>query len=175
MNRDLACKHWYVAYTYPKAEKKIKRTLEQLGVDTFLPLYKAKKQWSDRVKTVELPVFPNYIFIHTSLSEMYILPRINGIVRYVKFGGKAATLNSNDMELLRMMLSENATVSSIETGQIGMKLRISYGSLTGMEGTLIGRKGRDKLIVQIEFLNRVVSVEVSSAQVEALGIFAENV
>lgn len=159
-------KSWYVAYTYPNAEKKVKRMLEQSGVTSFLPLQKVVRKWSDRTKKLELPFFPNYIFIYTSFKEMHIPLKIKGILRYVTFEGNAATISDGVIESLKKILIGEAVVSNKAFHQVGTPVKITRGPFVGIEGKIARQNGKTRLLVQIKSLNRVVSVDISSDMVE---------
>jgi transcription antitermination factor NusG len=163
-------KNWHVAYTYPKAEKKVQRMLDKLGIVSFLPLHKEIRTWSDRKKQIELPLFPNYIFIYTSLRERYKPLQVKSIVSYVSFDGKPATVPESVIDSLRTILNLNVEVTNEHCNlyEIGNRVTITEGPFAGIEGILLKKNGKSRLVLQIESLNREVSVEVAVSMVVPL-------
>jgi transcription antitermination factor NusG len=162
-----ASKDWHIGYTCPKAEKRVHKKLEIMGVTSFLPLQKVIKNWSDRKKKLEIPLFPNYIFIHTSPSERYDILQVNGLVRYVTFEGKPATVPDSLINSLQKMLSGDLEVTN-EQFIAGMAVKIIDGPFAGIEGQLIRNNGKSRLFVQINVLQRNVSVDISASSIVLL-------
>lgn len=96
---------WQVIYLYPNYEKKVYAALTKMKVEAYLPLYLVKRKWSDRVKILEKPLFPNYLFVRPNDREMYGLLNVPGIVRYVVFDGKGATLSHNEVMQIRSLIA----------------------------------------------------------------------
>jgi transcription antitermination factor NusG len=121
---------------FQKAEKQVKISLDRMSVVSFLPLQKVTRIWSDRKKQLELPLFPNYIFIYTSSRDRYKSLQIKSILNYVSFAGKPATVPENVIVSLQKILSENIqlTEESFSSDTIGMPVLITEGPFTGIEG-----------------------------------------
>ena len=81
---------WYVLYTAPRAEKQVRDRIDALGVECWLPLHRAPRVWSDRVKIVELPLFNSYLFVRCTDPELRNLTRVYGVARIVYYNGKPA-------------------------------------------------------------------------------------
>ncbi|AXY73677.1 UpxY family transcription antiterminator [Paraflavitalea soli] len=158
---------WHIVYTYPKAERKVYSKLVNRGVVSFIPLHKVIRQWSDRKKQLEVPLFPNYIFVQVPPAERFELLRIDGIVKYISFDGKPATVSNTLIDTLKKMLSGNIEVSNEQFIE-GTRIRISHGPFTGAEGLLIRKNGSRRLVVQIDALQRSVSVDISASSVVQL-------
>lgn len=158
---------WYIAYTYSKAERKALEKMENMGVSSFLPLHKVVRNWSDRRKIIEVPLFPNYIFIYTSASHMHELLKLKELIRYVTFDGKAATVEDDLIVSLKKMAGHDVEVSTFSYVP-GTSVRIEEGPFTGVEGVLVRQNGTNRLVVQIQALQRLVSVEISSSRVRPL-------
>ena len=129
-----------------------------MGVSSFLPLQKVIRVWNDRKKKLEVPLFPSYIFIYTSAVERYQLLTIDGLIRYVTFEGKPATISSTVIDSLKKMLVSDVEVSS-ESFIAGMPVKINDGPFIGAEGILIRKNGKARFVVQIDALQRTVSVD----------------
>lgn len=78
---------WYVLYTAPRAEKQVRDRINALGVECWLPLHRAPRVWSDRVKIVELPLFNSYLFVRCTDPELRNLTRVYGVARIVYYNG----------------------------------------------------------------------------------------
>ena len=168
MDSTTIARNWYVAYTFPKAEKSIQKNLEIMKITSFLPLYEVIRRWSDRRKKILAPLFPNYIFIYSSHHERYKALKLKGIVKYVSFGGKPAIIENEQIESIKKIIIGNIEVNPIEYLKPGKSIKIIQGPFLGAEGILEEVKGGMRLIVQLNCLNRAVSVHVSANMVSPL-------
>lgn len=168
MKLDSMKMNWYVAYTCPQAERKAKAKLDGLQVKTFLPMQKVVRQWSDRKKTLEVPLFPNYIFIYTNSFERYNIIKMPELVCYVTFEGQVAVVPDTTMEVMEKLLSGNVEVSNENFAKVGSKIKITSGKFAGVEGTLLRQNGRTRVVVRIEALRRSISIDISASCVEAV-------
>ena len=157
-------REWRIIYTRPKAEKKIFTTLLTKEIASFLPLHYEIRKWSDRKKKLEVPLFPNYIFVNVSPFEQYEPLRINGVIRYVSFNGKPATVPGALITNLNKILQGNVQVSN-EKFVEGAQVKISNGPFAGAEGLLVRKNGTSRLVILINALQRSVSVDISADSV----------
>jgi transcription termination/antitermination protein NusG len=142
---------WFVAYTAPRAEKKVAQRLERADVEYFLPVRNEIRQWSDRVKRVIIPAFPSYIFVHVNSKEYFKAISQEGMVKYVHFGGVPAQINSSTIEHIRKMLEYDPQLDLCDKILgIGEKYKIPSGPLEGIEGTVIRLKGKTHFVLEIE-------------------------
>ncbi|MCW3465677.1 UpxY family transcription antiterminator [Chitinophaga nivalis] len=151
---------WFIAYTFPKAEHKAAEKLQAMDVTCFLPLHKVVRVWSDRKKVMSVPLFPNYIFIYTTLSRLSELLRFRELVSFVTFDGEAVTVKESLVNSLKMVMGYEVTVETFRHHP-GTPVKIIEGPLAGVEGILEKYKGTSRLTLQIQALHRTVSVEVS--------------
>ena len=133
-------KKWYVAYTYPRAEKKVNKRIKELGVETFFPTQIVKKKWSDRIKEIETPLFPNYIFAKAFNHQIGNLLSIDGLSRFISFGGQLATIREQDIEMIKKILRKKIYIEKSRFRR-GQKVVIKVGPLSGLEGILIKEDG----------------------------------
>ena len=158
-SRMTSISNWYVLYTYPNYEKKVNHALEIREVPCFLPLYKATRQWSDRKKTVEMPLFPNYVFVNPCDIKRFDILNIYGVAKYVAFNGKPVKIQDQVIDQIRkMMVDPSVTVEPCL--KKGDSIRIIDGPFHNLEGIILERKGRTKIGVNIEWMNRCISIEV---------------
>lgn len=158
-------RYWHVIYTMPKAEKKIFSAFQQKGIEAFLPLYKDIRQWSDRKKKIEVPLFPNYIFVKVPPKERYQVLKVNGVIRYLTDEGKPSVVPEDTINSIRIMLYGAPVVSSNDYKK-GEKLRVTGGPMTGLCGVLVERKGKYRLAVSIDIMQRSVLIEVPTQNLE---------
>ena len=127
---------WFVIYTKSRNEKKVAVLLQKNGVETFCPLVKLKKNWSDRKKIVETPLFNSYVFVNLSEKDRNVVFNVPGVIRYVFWLNKPAIVRDYEIESLKAMLSETMDSFSIENYQIGDTIKISEGVFKGVEGVI---------------------------------------
>jgi transcription elongation factor/antiterminator RfaH len=159
---------WYVTYTRSRHEKHVARQLEERGISFFLPLYKSMRRWKDRKKQVELPLFPNYIFVQMKSERRMDLLRIPGVVHLVTFHGKPAPAASAEIETLRRGLMGSSVVRPHPYLIAGRKVRIRKGSLAGIEGIFVRKKDRARVVLSISLIERSVAMEIDEADVEPI-------
>ena len=143
---------WYVVYTKPKKEKKISYELSRIDIPCFLPLRKEKRQWSDRKKTVEVPLFPSYIFVRLRDKEGYYkVSAIEGVFYFVKFDGKLATIDTTLVEKIKSLISDGFDTDGTKTiFEIHQLLLIEKGALAGLLCEMVKYNGNNKALVQVK-------------------------
>jgi transcription antitermination factor NusG len=99
-------KHWYAIYTKPRWEKKVHARLLERGIESYCPLNKVRKQWSDRVKLVEEPLFKSYVFVHISPDEESRVRMVEGVLNFVYWQGKPARIRESEMDNIQRFLNE---------------------------------------------------------------------
>lgn len=150
--------YWYAAYTIPRYEKKVHDELVKKHIEVYLPVQKVYRQWSDRVKKTNVPLFPSYIFIKGSEVERESTLRTKGVLKFVSFDGKPARVCGRDIDSIKRLENEELEV---EQGLIeGSLVRIIRGALAGFEGVLFSKKGKYRFGVRIDTINQSLSLEV---------------
>ncbi|MBB6501297.1 UpxY family transcription antiterminator [Pedobacter cryoconitis] len=152
---------WYVLYTKTNNEKKVALTLSENNINHYLPLVKVLRNWNDRKKLVELPMFPSYLFIYLTGVKDYIQGlEIGGVINYVRFGKQIAMVDDLIINSLKIMTNASASLEiSSEGFQFGQRLLIKEGMLTGLYCELVQYKGKEKLLVRIDLLNRNILMD----------------
>ncbi|MEM6628132.1 MAG: UpxY family transcription antiterminator [Bacteroidota bacterium] len=162
MSNSICYSGWYAGYTYPKAERKVFREIELKGVEVFLPLCKVVRQWSDRKRKVEVPLFPSYVFVYATRNSLYELLRIRELVRIVSFEGKFCRIPDPQIESIRKLIEGNIPIQHEDfVPRVGSLVRVEHGPLKGVEGTIKEIKGKSRLIIQILALGQAVSIDIS--------------
>lgn len=164
-------KTWYAIYTKPRNEKKACSELVKKGIEVYLPLLETLKQWSDRKKKVEEPLFKSYLFVHISKDDYYEVLNTPGIVRYITFEGKAVPIPDIQIRAIEYFLDSNSEPDAEEiTIKPGEPVEIIKGSLTGLVGTLVERSGKHKVRIEIDALGQSILLSISKSQIRATGV-----
>jgi transcriptional antiterminator RfaH len=140
---------WFVIYTKSRNEKKVAELLQKNGVEVFCPLVKLKKNWSDRTKIVETPLFNSYIFVNLSEKDRNVVFYVPGVIRYLFWLKKPAIVKDSEIESLKTILHETMDSFTIENYQIGDTVKISEGVFKGLDG-VIEKQSNTKLHVILE-------------------------
>lgn len=117
--------NWYVVYTKPKWEKKVAEKLTQIGIECYCPLITQVKQWSDRKKKVEMPLFNSYVFIQIEDADRNSVFEVAGIVRYLFWLGKPAVVRDEEINVIKNSLkASNIADISVSQIQVGDKIKL---------------------------------------------------
>ena len=159
--------NWYLLYTLPNYEKKVNLTLQRSKISTFLPLYKSERKWSDRKKIIEVPLFPNYIFIQTTPAERFKALDTFGVKCFVNCGGRPVLVRDTEISNIRKLIE--CTSLDIERKlSEGDHVRICEGPFKGMTGVVYEKKGQTRFGVYIESINQVLSIDVCSTWLKSV-------
>jgi transcription antitermination factor NusG len=145
-------KEWFAVYTAPRAEKKASERLTIAGMEHYLPLQKVKRQWSDRVKEVEVPVVNGYIFVRIAPTMLEQVLKIYGIVAFVKEFNKPVPIPEKQLALLRFMVERSVEPIDFSIGELtkGETIRVVKGELKGLVGELAQVNGKHKVMIRID-------------------------
>ncbi|ADY52848.1 NusG antitermination factor [Pseudopedobacter saltans DSM 12145] len=157
---------WYPIYTKPRFEKKVAENLLKQGIEVYLPSQKILKQWSDRKKWVDEPLFKSYVFIHINYLQYDQVVRTPGVVRFIYFSGKIASVPDMEMNFLQTYLSGDFTVET--TGQFiksGDKVKIVSGKFKGYEAEMVSYQNEKRLILRIDALGQSILLNIPVADV----------
>jgi transcription antitermination factor NusG len=151
---------WFALTVKPRHEKAVVRALCAREVEPYLPLYRARHSWSDRVQAVEKPLFPGYVFCRFNLHSRFRALSAPGVTCIVGFAGADTPVSNTEIENLRGVLASGAPVVPWPHLRAGDAVRIERGPLAGTEGVLVREKTTWRLVVSVELLQRSVAVEV---------------
>ena len=157
--------HWYAAYTCANQEKRVAAELDVRAVEHFLPLYSSVRRWSDRRVSLELPLFPGYVFVRLALRDRLRVLQIRTVVRLVGFNGHPAALPDTEMEIMRSGLSRTLGAEPHPFLRIGRRVRITGGPFAGLEGVLKRKRNSLRVVVSLGLIQRSVAVDVEFADV----------
>lgn len=159
---------WFAVQTRPRHEKKVAAGFQDRGIMAFLPLLSESHRWSDRCRLVDVPLFPGYVFIHTTdAPETRILVlRTSGVVRFVGVRGAGVPIPDEQIDSVRIVLERGIQFTPYPFLNVGQRVRIRGGSLEGVQGILLGMNGDQSLIISVELIQRSLAVRVAGYQVE---------
>ncbi len=162
--------NWYGLQTRPRHEKIVAHRLGEKGVTTFLPLVTEVHRWSDRKKSVQMPLFGGYVFAKfvPNRSDRLRVLRVDGVFGLVGASGEGTPIPDAQIEAVRSLVEKEMAWSSHPYLKIGQRVRIRSGALDGMEGILISRNGDRTLVISVEAIQRSLAVRVEGYEVEPL-------
>jgi len=161
---------WYALRTRSRHEKMVADQLHQQGIENFLPLVKRTRQWSDRVKEIELPLFSGYTFVRVVLSspDRLRVLQTHGVAGLVGTRGAGMAIPEAQIESLKTVIGTEVHFEERPFLQIGQRVRIQGGALDGIEGILAAHKGDRTLVISVEPIHRSLSICVEGYRVEPI-------
>lgn len=167
-NRGSDLARWYAVRVKHQHERVVAQALTGRGVETFLPLYRSRRQWSDRVKVLELPLFAGYVFARFELPERLRVLTVPSVHYIVGFDGKPTPVRDEEIAYLQTMMRSGAPVEPWPYLREGQRVRVERGPLQGVEGILLRFKGAWRVVVGVELLQRAVAAELDRDTVRPL-------
>jgi transcription antitermination factor NusG len=141
--------------------------LVQKSLEAYLPLRMENHTWSDRQKSVSIPLFPGYVFVSLDPSRdaRQAVLQTAGLIGFVNFGGKAAAVPRKQIEDLQLLLEKKVSFSLYPFVHAGQRVRIRGGCLNGIEGVLMEQE-KNKLVISIESIQRSLSIELQGYELD---------
>jgi transcription antitermination factor NusG len=165
---------WFALQVRSQRENYVADQLSAKGYELFLPLYSSRKRWSDRIKKVELPLFPGYLFCRFDPYNRLPILKTPWILQIVGFNHIPSPVDNEEISAVRTLVATGACAQPWPFIGVGEKVRIESGPLRGVVGVLTQVKGDHKLVVSITLLQRSVAVEIDSALVTPERSVQEN-
>lgn len=146
-------KQWFAVYTRSKWEKKVHTLFEKQGIASFCPLVKSRRQWADRKKTVEIPLFSSYVFVNVTTLELEKIRQTNGVISFVYHCGLPASIDDCEIQRIAKLTETYTEVEaiSLEPINIGDKVKVSKGFLSDWQGEVITVNGKSVVMVLEQF------------------------
>jgi transcriptional antiterminator RfaH len=148
---------WHVIYTNPKAEKKVADQLADMGIEVYCPLVSSIRQWSDRKKKVEMPLFTSYVFVNVDEKHKNKVFDVKGVVRYIFWLGKPAIVRDDEIEAIKKWLNAGVVDVEIENIRKGDLFEIKNGPFRDHTG-LVQEVNRHTIRLMIESLGIVLVI-----------------
>lgn len=157
---------WYAIYTRSRYEKKVAGLLEELGITAYLPLMKTWRQWSDRKRLVEVPLFNSYIFILSEPHLVYKTLQVDGAIYVVKFAGQPAVIPDEQIENLKILLGSSTKFeNSFDEFIFGEQVEVIEGPLCGVQGVFVEYHGKKRVLIRMDAINQNLVIEVKLGMV----------
>jgi transcription antitermination factor NusG len=162
-------KHWLAIYSKPRWEKKVHQLLSEKGIESYCPLNRVTRQWSDRIKIVEEPLFKSYVFVRINENERTSVRMTNGVVNFVYWEGKPAIIKDREIRIIKKFLDEFDNVGvrpiNLEKGTI---VKVRQGALMDQRG-VVKRLMKNKVEVVIESLGYALVAIIDKKKLEPFG------
>lgn len=159
--------HWYAIYTRSRCEKRLVQRLTEKGIEAYVPLHKTLRQWSDRKKIVTEPLINSYVFVNVSGSDYFEALNTYGASHYIWFSGKPAVIPSKQIELLKIITGSGMAVECSKNDiPSGSTVRVKAGPLHGLTGRMVSHAGKNKVIVHLDHLDKVLLLTISQSLLE---------
>jgi len=154
MNQHKPHYEWYAIYTKTNNEKQIYRNLGKANIESYLPLARILRQWSDRKKWVEEPLFRNYLFVHVSQFEYFKVLNFPGVVSYVSFGGQPQVIPEVQIANIKKLIEqqEREVILSRDHIEKGQNAKVLAGPFRGMTGEVVKIYGNYRIVIRVEAL-----------------------
>ena len=134
---------WYAIYTRPRWEKKVNGLLVQKGIESYCPLNKVRRKWSDRIKLVEEPLFKSYVFVKIDESARTNVRMTNGVVNFVYWNGKPAIIKEKEIVTIKRFLDEHENVEVVKMElNAGDTVQVIAGPMMDKEGKVLEVKNK---------------------------------
>jgi transcriptional antiterminator RfaH len=150
---------WYALAVKHQRERSAEAMLKAKGLETLVPLYRARRRWSDRIKELDLPLFAGYVFSRFAYAERIGILDTPGVRKIVGFGGKPAPMGDSEISAIQAVLRSKRSVRPWPYLKPGDTVRIERGPLRDMEGTVLREKDALRLVIGVELLQRSIAVE----------------
>lgn len=159
---------WFALQVRSGYERMVTAHLDGKGYERFLPLYKCRRRWSDRFKELELPLFPGYVFCRFNVLNRLPILVIPGVFSVVGMGKTAVPVEETEIAAIQAAVKSGLPSQPWPFLHIGDRVRVDYGALWGLEGILLGFKGRHRLVLSLTLLQRSVAVEIDDTWVRPI-------
>ncbi len=155
---DKLPKKWFVFYTKSRQEKKTRDLLIRNGFEVYLPLQKVMRQWSDRKKKVEVPLFNSYIFVLEIEDKISVILQTPGVAWNIRFNNKPAVLQDEELKTIERFITSGyrLEIRPLDKLEAGDAVEIVDGPLNGMVGYLTKTTEGDKFTVWLESIGQIM-------------------
>ena len=154
--------NWYVVYTKPKWEKKVAEQLQKRGIECYCPLITQMRQWSDRKKKVEVPLFNSYVFVQLAESDRNSVFDTVGVVRYLFWLGKPAIVRDEEINVIKKWLNSADTIDvAVASYQIGDSIQLESGPFSAQTATIQDMTNTHYVLV-LESMGCVLKMKIKS-------------
>jgi transcription antitermination factor NusG len=165
---DIGTHSWFAVRVRSRTEKIVATMIRSRGFDEFLPLYQSRRRWSDRFKSVELPLFPGYVFCRLNLESRLPILTIPGVAGFVGVGRLPVPIDNEEIAAIQCAVGAGLMTEPFPYVEMGQRVRLIEGPLKGLEGFLVEVRKEQRLAVSVSLLSRSVAVEIDRHWVRPL-------
>lgn len=160
---------WYVIYTKPRHEKSVSVKLMEANIESFLPTVKMLRNWRDRKKYVDLPLFPSYIFVYLNkMQDYYEGLNTEGSLYFLKAGKEIAKVNECVINSIKLITNRDNEIEVTSSNfQVGQQVVIQQGPMTGLAGEIVQLDGVKKVLIRVKLLQRNLLVTIPAESLMA--------
>jgi transcription antitermination factor NusG len=160
---------WYALTVPYQHERQTEKTLQSKGLETLVPVYRSRRQWSDRVKDVEMPLFAGYVLCQFDLNDRIHVMDTPGVAKIVGFGGTPAALEDSEIATIQQVVMSKLPLAPWPYLKAGDRVRVDHGPMRGQEGTLVRTRDSMHLVINIDVLQRSIAVQVDRQAIVPIG------
>jgi transcription antitermination factor NusG len=151
---------WYALQLRPRFEKVVASHLRAKGYEEYLPLHRSRRRWSDRVKEIELPLFPGYIFCRFDIRSRLPILIVPGVMSVVSFGGISFAVPEDEINAVRNVVNSGLPYGPWPFMSAGHRVHVERGPLRGLDGVVVEARDDYRLVISVTMLQRSVSVSI---------------
>jgi transcription antitermination factor NusG len=159
---------WYALKVRSRSEWSVESKLRSKGYELFLPTYKSRQRRLHQIKTLELPLFPGYLFCRLDVRVRLPILMTSGVDHIVGIGKIPEPIRESEIEAIRTLVKSEAAYEPCPYVSVGQVVRVEYGSLCGLTGLVTHLRGQSRLIISVDILMRSVSVDIEQAWVRPI-------
>jgi transcription antitermination factor NusG len=160
---------WYALTVPYQHERQTEKALQSKGLETLVPVYRSRRQWSDRVKEVEMPLFAGYVLCQFDLTDRIHVTDTPGVAKIVGFGGGPTALKDSEIATIQQVVMSKLPLAPWPYLKAGDRVRVDHGPMRGQEGTLVRTKDSMHLVINIDVLQRSIAVQVDRETIVPIG------
>ena len=152
--------HWYALRTRSRHEKLVRDQLDKQGIEPLLPTVKRLSQWKDRKKEIETPLFSGYCFVRFGQQEKLPVQQVSGVVEIVGSGHRPEPIPDREIEALKTLMTSVLPFDPHPYLHEGMAVEVLRGPLQGVQGILLRKEKRHRLVLGIRLIQQAAAVEI---------------
>jgi transcription antitermination factor NusG len=168
MNPMLLEKRWFAIQVRPRYEKVASSILRGKGYEEFVPMYKEKRQWSDREKEVSLPLFTGYVFCRFDASVRAPIVTTLGVIRIVGTAKGPLPIQGEEIDAIQLAIKGGFKARPFPYTKIGDRVQITEGPLAGVEGVLVGCKNGSRLVLSVSLVQNSIAIEIDQSNIASI-------
>ena len=160
--------NWYALRVRSNHESVVQAGLRRRGFEEFLPVYRARVRWSDRIKVTQRPLFPGYVFARFDPSNRLPILMLPGFVHIVGFRNGPEPVDEAELHAIRRFVDSGLPIAPWPYLREGEMVMVQHGALAGLEGIVLRAENSLRLVVSLNLLQRSVAVELEREFVKPL-------